>query len=146
VPQLKGLKVGSPFVLPWEHVETWMDHEPMAIQEAAGIKLPCTLPTSHECTPNCFVYTLHDFWRAHATYNYGRVTDWELQRQMGQASFATTRSYAKYAESRRQSHYDAHVSKLVKAKSRGLKVAGGTVESQYGGYMADKPRIGGATA
>jgi hypothetical protein len=65
---------------------------------------------------------------------------------MGHASFATTRSYAKYAESHRQSVYDVHVSKLVKAKSQGLKVAGGTIESQNGGHTADKPRLEGATA
>ena len=121
-------------VFPWEHATTWLDHELMAIQQAAGIDLPCTSSASHECTPKCSVYTLHDFRRAHATYHYGRVTDRELQRQMGHASFATTRSYAKSSEAHRQSHYDAHLPTLAKAKALGLKL----VDSQSSGPAADR--------
>ena len=52
---------------------------------------------------------------------------------MGHASFATTRSYAKYAEAHRQSPYDAHLPKLAKAKAQGLKVASESLEKQNGG-------------
>lgn len=128
-----------PQVFPWGHATTWLDHELLAIQQAAGIDLPCTSSDSHECTPKCSVYTLHDIRRSHATFNYGRVTDRELQRQMGHASFSTTRSYAKYAETHRQSTYDAHLSKLAKAKAQGLKV-------QVGGQEADKSELEVATA
>jgi integrase len=132
-----------PLVFPWRHAETWLDHELLAIQTAAGIDLPCTQSASHTCTPKCHSYTLHDFRRAHATFNYGRVTDRELQRQMGHASFATTRSYAKYAEAHRQSPYDAHLPKLAKAKAQGLKIAN---QKQNGGQEADNAGREAATA
>jgi integrase len=64
VALLAKLKGNHPMVFPWNHATTWMDHELMAILQAAEIKLPCTASGSHECTPKCFVYTLHDFRRA----------------------------------------------------------------------------------
>jgi integrase len=140
---LARLKGDDPRVFPWDHAQTWLDHELMAIQTAAEIKLPCTSADSHTCTDKCHVYTLHDFRRAHATYHYGKVTDRELQRQMGHASFATTRSYAKYAETHRQSPYDVHLPTLAKAKAQGLKLA---VESQDSGQAADKAQREAATA
>jgi integrase len=132
-----------PLVFPWGHALTWLDHELMAIQTAAGIDLPCTSADSHTCTAKCSVYSLHDFRRAHATYNYGKVTDRDLQRQMGHASFQTTRSYAKYAETHRQSPYDPHLSKLAKATAQGLKVASAKPD---GGQGADNARLESATA
>jgi integrase len=143
---LAKLKGDDPRVFPWDHATTWFDHELMAIQQAAGIHLPCTAADSHTCTPKCHVYSLHDFRRAHATYHYGKVTDRELQRQMGHASFASTRSYAKYAEAHRQTPYDVHLPKLAKAKAQGLKLASDTIENQIGGQAADNARMEVATA
>jgi integrase len=115
---LEKLKGDDARVVPWNHAQTWLDHELLAISTAAGIDLPCTSADSHRCTDKCHSYTLHDFRRAHAAYHYGKVNDRELQRQMGHASFATTRSYAKYAEAHRQTPYDVHLPKLARAKAQ----------------------------
>jgi integrase len=130
-------RMGDPRVFPWDHATTWLDHELLVIQQAAGIHLPCTSSDSHDCTPKCHVYTLHDFRRAHATYMYGAVSDRELQRQMGHASFATTRSYAKYAEAHRQTPYNAYLPAFAKAKAQGLKLAD---IGPNGGQEADKTK------
>ncbi len=44
------------------------------------------------------MYGFHDLRRPHATYNFGRVDDRDLQRQMGHAAFSTTQGYIAFAE------------------------------------------------
>lgn len=111
VPALKELRavqsVHSALVFPWEHDRTTLDNAFMRLQHAAGIHLPC--PGEHSHTPKCHVYGFHDIRRAHATYNYGRVSDAELQEQMAHRSFQTTQSYIKYAELQQEKAYDAYL-------------------------------------
>jgi len=105
---------GETRVFPWDHALISLDRDLQRIQKAAGIHLHCG--ETHKHTDSCHLYGFHSFRYAHATYNFGRVTDRELQEQMGHASFNTTQRYIKYAESHRGKGYDAYMPK-------GLKVA-----------------------
>ena len=119
VPFLRPLyavrKPGESRVFPWNHNERSLDRDLRRIQEAAGIHLPCR--EDHEHTPQCHVYGLHSFRYAHATYNFGRVPDRDLQQQMGHASFTTTQRYIKYAETHQDKAYDVFLPKSLKAKT-----------------------------
>ena len=106
---------GEPRVFPWIHALVSLDRDLARIQEAAGIHLPCR--EDHEHTKACHLYGWHSFRYAHATYNFGRVSDSDLQEQMGHASFNTTKHYIKYAETHQEREYDAYV-------PEGLRVRG----------------------
>jgi integrase len=88
-----------------------LDRTLAKIQQAAGIHLPCR--EDHEHTPACHLYGFHSFRYAHATYNFGRVSDRDLQEQMGHASFTTTQRYIKYAEEHRRKQYDVFLPKSL---------------------------------
>jgi integrase len=107
VELLRKLKGFDPRVFPWDVDRSALYTQFERLQVAAGIHLPCT--GEHEHTGRCHVYGFHDFRRAHATYNYGRVTDRELQTQMGHSTFATTQRYIKFAEQQAKKAYNAHV-------------------------------------
>jgi integrase len=92
-------------VFPWNHDRTTLGNEFEKLQKLAGIHLPC--PGNHTHTSKCHVYGFHDIRRSHATYNYGRVDDAELQEQMGHASFQTTRQYIKFAKLHQHRPYNA---------------------------------------
>jgi integrase len=104
---LRKIKGFDPRVFPWDLDRTSIYEHFAKLQKAAGIHLHC--PGEHEHTDRCHVYGFHDFRRAHATYNYGRVSDRDLQAQMGHASFATTQRYIKFAEQNAQKGYNGHV-------------------------------------
>ncbi|WP_442485813.1 tyrosine-type recombinase/integrase [Aeoliella sp. SH292] len=123
---LKSLEGSDARVFPWDHALTWFDAQLLAIQTTAGIKLPCIVEGEHECTPSCFAYSMHDFRRAHATYHYGKVSDRDLQEQMGHANFATTRSYAKYAKAHQNAAYAYHLPEGAMAKALKLVKADGS--------------------
>jgi integrase len=108
-------KPGENRVFPWNHNERSLDRDLRRIQEAAKIHLPCR--ENHEHTPQCHVYGFHSFRYAHATYNFGRVPDRDLQQQMGHACFTTTQRYIKYAEVHQDKTYDVYLPKSLKAKS-----------------------------
>jgi integrase len=95
----------EPRVFPWNHDRTTLGNEFAKLQKTAGIHLPCS--GNHTHTAKCHVYGFHDIRRSHATFNYGRVTDAELQEQMGHASFQTTRQYIKYAKLHQHRPYNA---------------------------------------
>lgn len=72
----------------------------------------------------CHLYGFHDLRRAHATYNYGKVTDRALQHQVGHTSFQTTQGCIRYAELHQADAYPAHLleslrSGKVEQKQRG---------------------------
>jgi len=106
---------GEPRVFPWNYGATSLYNVLWEIQAAAGIHLPCR--EDHEHTESCHRYGFHSFRYAHATYNFGRVPDRELQRQMGHADFGTTRHYIKYAEEHRIREYDVFLPKSLKPKA-----------------------------
>ena len=85
------------------------------VQKAAGIHLPCREGREH--TEACHLYGFRSFGYAHATYNFGRVSDRDLQEQMGHATFRTTQRYIKYAEMRQQLVYDVFLPKSLQAKT-----------------------------
>lgn len=104
---LRELPADDPRVFPWNHYRTTLYTIFHELQREAGIDLPCA--ESHDHTPACHAYGFHDVRRAHATYNYGKVTDRALQQQMGHASFHTTQRYVKYAELHQTDAYEAHL-------------------------------------
>ena len=55
--------------------------------------------------------------QAHATYNFGRVSDRDLQEQMGHASFNTTLRYIKYAEEHQQREYDVFLPESLRTET-----------------------------
>jgi integrase len=85
------------------------------VQKAAGIHLPCR--EDHEHTDACYLYGFHSFRYAHATYNFGRVSDRDLQEQMGHSTFRTTQRYNKYAEMHQQRAYDVFLPKSLKGNA-----------------------------
>jgi len=119
VPFLRVLhavrRPGEARVFPWNASERSLDRDLARIQKAAGIHLPCR--EDHEHTPQCHLYGLHAFRYAHATYNFGRVPDRDLQQQMGHQSFATTQRYIKYAEDHQQKAYDVYLPRSLKMKT-----------------------------
>ena len=106
---------GDSRVFPWNYSLPSLDRTLASIQKAAGIHLLCR--ENHEHTDACHLYGFHSFRYAHATYNYGRVSNDDLQEQMGHASFQTTKRYIKYAETHRQRAYDMHVPESLKTAS-----------------------------
>jgi integrase len=108
-------KPGETRVFPWNHANKSLDRDLARIQQAAGIHLPCR--ESHKHTPACHLYGFHSFRYAHATYNSGRVSDRDLQEQMGHASFTTTQQYIKYAETHQQRAYDVYLPESLKVKA-----------------------------
>jgi integrase len=111
VELLRPLKGFDPRVFPWDRNRTALYRHFATLQVAAGIHLDC--PGDHEHTDRCHVYSFHDFRRAHATFNYGRVSDRDLQAQMGHASFATTQRYIKFAEQHQAKRYDVLLPKSM---------------------------------
>ena len=108
-------KPSEPLVFVWNHAIKSLDRNLALIQKAAGIHLTCR--ENHEHTDACHLYGLHSFRYAHATYNFGRVTDRDLQEQMGHASFTTTQRYVKYAEVHQQRAYDVYLPEALKTKA-----------------------------
>jgi len=105
-------KPGESRVFPWNYSVRTLDRELHQIQRAAGIHLPCR--KDHEHTPTCHVYGFHSFRYAHATYNFGRVPDRDLQERMGHASFNTTKRYIKYAEAHQDRAYDVFLPEAIR--------------------------------
>ena len=102
-------------VFPWNYCSKGLNRTLARIQKAAGIHLPCR--EDHEHTPACHLYGFHSFRYAHATYNFGRVSDRDLQEQMGHATFSTTQRYIKYAEIHQKRVYDVFLPESLKAKA-----------------------------
>jgi integrase len=83
-----------------------------AIQEAAGIAIPCYDAREHECTPSCHRYGFHDLRRAFATQNALHLTGDALQKLMRHKSYATTQRYINVATQLHRSVEKLHVPTL----------------------------------
>ena len=103
---------GDVRVFAWDFSFRSIDRYFTMLQQAAGIHLTCR--EKHEHIPSCHVYGWHGFRYAHATYNFGRVSDRQLQAQMGHASFTTTQRYIKYAEDHQDQDYDAYLPAVLR--------------------------------
>ena len=110
LPYLRAIQRDSGLMFPWEpHHRRTLDVEFHKLQRAAGIALPCPNEGRHECTETCSVYGWHGFRYAHATYNYGRVSDRELMHQMGHSSRAMMDYYARIARLNQARVYNGFV-------------------------------------
>lgn len=115
VSLLEKIRGFDPRVFPWNHDRRTLDVQFAKIQTKAGIHLTC--PKQHEHTDACHLYGFHSLRYAHATYNFGRVDERELQRQMGHASFETTKHYIKFAERHQERAYDVFLPKSLTASA-----------------------------
>ena len=92
-----------------------MDRELARGLEAAGIDLPCRKDQEH--TPACHLYGFQSFRYAHTRLRFGRVSDRDLQEQIGEASFAATGRHVKQAETHQRRTYEACLPKSLKVKA-----------------------------
>ena len=81
----------GPLVFLWPHHRRTLYVEFGAIQDAAGIHLPCA--AQHEHSDACHRYGFHDFRRAFATVNAPKLTADSLQALMRHKSYQTTQRY-----------------------------------------------------
>jgi integrase len=91
VEHLHKLPGFRPVVFPWNHNPRTLYTEFAGIQEAAGIRLPCT--EAHEHTPACYLYGSDDSRRAFATMNADKLTAHALQALMRHKCCQTTQKY-----------------------------------------------------
>lgn len=96
IEHLEKLNHFAAFTFPWPHNLKTLYVEFKAIQEAAGIHLPCR--KKHEHTPSCHYYGFHDFRRAFATLNAANLTPDALQQLMRHQSYQTTQVYINMAK------------------------------------------------
>jgi integrase len=104
---LRKLAHFDPRVFPWNHNRTILQRQFAAIQEAAGIHLPC--PGEHKHSRFCHVYGFHDLRRAFATMNADKLTPDALQALMRHKSYQTTQVYINMARQMDQAVAVLHV-------------------------------------
>src|SRR5262249_30843564 len=112
VEHLKKLPGFTPTVFPWNHNKTTLYNEFTAIQEKAGIHLPCN--EKHKHTPACHVYGFHDLRRAFATMNADRLTGDALQALMRHKSYSTTQRYINIARQMDAAVASLHVPEVLR--------------------------------
>jgi integrase len=116
VEHLKQLEGSfSPVVFPWNESEQSLYRQFRRIQEAAGIKLPCS--EEHEHTPCCYVYGFHDLRRAFATMNADRLTADALQVLMRHKSYQTTQRYINMARQMDAAVASLHVPEVLRSQT-----------------------------
>jgi len=116
VEHLKRLAGFTETVFPWNHDRRTLYSEFTRIQEAAGIRLPCS--EEHEHTRACYVYGFHDLRRAFATMNADKLTPDALQALMRHKSYLTTQKYINLARQMDAAVASLHVPEVLK---RGVK-------------------------
>jgi integrase len=95
IEHLSSLGAFSPLMFPWPHSRRKLYDEFHAIQNAAGINLPCD--GNHAHTAACHLYGFHDTRRAFATMNAANMTGDALQKLMRHRSYTTTQRYINLA-------------------------------------------------
>jgi integrase len=117
VDHLRRLAALDPLMFPWPHDRRTLDEELDRIQIAAGIDLPCA--RAHEHTPSCHTYSWHDFRRAFATLNAGRIGPDALQALMRHKSYATTQVYVAMARQADEGALNVFVPEVLRRASGG---------------------------
>ena len=111
-PYLRAIRptTARGLIFPWApHDRRTLFEQFQRLQKAADIKLTCPKAGTHECTDACEFYGWHGFRYAHATYNYGRVSDRELMAQMGHSSRRMLDHYARIAKLNQAKLYNGYV-------------------------------------
>lgn len=116
---VKGIIGFQPFVFPWLHDEKTLWVEFRRIQEAAGIKLPCSQADRHKCSPLCAYYGFHAIRRAYATLNCDTMSASVLQAKMRHKSFSTTQRYISLANKMKQASQSVFVPEFLRKTAAG---------------------------
>jgi len=126
LPYLVKIRGGDPRLLPWNLSRRTLYAHFDAIQEAAGIEVPCPKASvpGHVCRRSCHQYGFHAFRYAHARFNYANP---ELQNQMGHAAAATTDHYRRWAK-REMAEYGAYLPAALGGGDEPPKSSGETAE------------------
>jgi integrase len=130
IEHLKKIRAFHPNAFPWEHHRRTLDVEFAAIQDAAGIDLPCPATgkrrgeewqegDAHECTDACHRYGFHDERRAFATMNAMSMTREALQALMRHKQAETTARYINMARQLNPALAALHVPEVLKAGAAG---------------------------
>ncbi len=114
IDHVRPLKTFHPNVFPWEHDRKLLTKHFHAIQDAAGIKLPCRIERKHDCTDACHHYGFHDERRAFATMNAANMTREALQALMRHQSSLTTERYINFARQMSPAVANLHVPDVLK--------------------------------
>jgi integrase len=117
VEHMKRLAGFDPCIFPWEFNIRRLYAEFARIQEAAGIRLPCS--GEHKHTRFCYVYGFHDFRRAFATMNADKLSADALQSLMRHKSYTTTQRYINLARQMDAAVAALHVPDVLKPAVRG---------------------------
>ncbi len=112
VEHLKRVQSFDKRVFAWDYHERTLWSEFYRIQKHAGIHLPCH--DRHEHTQACHLYSFHDYRRAFATANAGRLSADALQALMRHRSYLTTQKYINMARQLDQSVEELHVPPILK--------------------------------
>jgi integrase len=116
VEHLKRLAGFDSCVFPWPYNLRRLYAESARIQEAAGIKLPCS--KQHEHTRFCHTYGFHDFRRAFATMNADKLSADALQSLMRHKSYTTTQRYINMARQMDAAVASLHVPDVLRVATR----------------------------
>jgi integrase len=132
LPHLLKIRAHDSRLLPWNHHKRTLYKQFYAIQQAAGIDLPCPHEgePGHVCGDSCHLYGFHAFRYAHARFNYEIP---ELQNQMGHACASTTDHYRRWAK-RQAPEYGAYL-------PDGLDGNQGAKQRKNGGTDSGKPSL-----
>lgn len=109
VAEVKAVSTFRPELFYWPQSERRLLDQFHAIQQAAGIHLPCPDEGTHDCDVACHLYGFHAMRRMYATVNAARLPAPVLQHKMRHKSFATTQRYLKMAEMMTASAEDVFV-------------------------------------
>lgn len=119
IEHIQPLKTFHPNVFPWEHHRRTLDVEFAAIQDAAGIKLPCPdkqFSWHGTCTDACHRYGFHGERYAFATLNQG-LEGPVLQALMRHKSYQTTLRYINAAQQLNPAVAGLHVPDIRRTES-----------------------------
>jgi uncharacterized protein (TIGR02653 family) len=115
VEHLRKIMDFGSLVFFWPHHKRTLYVDFAAIQDAAGIYLPCT--AKHEHVDTCHRYGFHDLRRAFATVNAPRLTADALQSLMRHKSYQTTQRYINMAGQLDEAVKVLHVPEVLKQQN-----------------------------
>jgi integrase len=106
-----------PLVFSWPHGRKTLWAEFHRIQEAAGIKLACSIAGEHECTESCQYYGFHALRRGYATLNADTMPAPVLQRKMRHKSFTTTLRYIGLSDKMKKATERVYVPEFLRTET-----------------------------